>query len=125
MILTIEGRRPTTVNKSRTMHYRARAADDKWWREMAFANLAGSGLGPRRQPVPTPVIVTATPLLVERNRWLQDPGACYPSVKAALDGVVDAKVIPGDTGEFVAEIRMRPPRFGEVDGLELLIEEAP
>ena len=120
LTVRIEGRRPTTVNASRRMHPRVRAADDKFWRQSAWA----ASYAPRRRPMRTPVIVIATPLLVEVNRWRQDPGAAYVSVKAALDGIVDAKVIPGDTDEYVAEIRMRAPRYGEVDGLELELLEA-
>lgn len=38
----------------------------------------------------------------------QDPGNCYPSVKALIDGIVDAKVIDDDDGEHVAYVNLLP-----------------
>lgn len=52
-----------------------------------------------------------------------DPGACMPAVKAAIDGVVKAKVVPDDQGRFVSPIIFTAPIRGPEDGLELIIFE--
>lgn len=47
-----------------------------------------------RGPVPTPVKVTATISLPTNRRF--DPPNAWPVVKAALDGLVDAGILPDD-----------------------------
>jgi len=45
-----------------------------------------------------------------------DTAACIGSVKAAVDGLVDAKVISGDTGDVVRSITLHAPtRVGKSD----------
>jgi hypothetical protein len=54
-----------------------------------------------------------------------DTGACYPAVKAAIDGLVDAGVLPGDTGLHVASITfLAPVRVAkdQVETLTLVVE---
>lgn len=51
----------------------------------------------------------------------QDVGACFPSVKAAIDGLVDARVIPKDTKQHVTRLTLMPPKTGRVSGLVLVI----
>ena len=54
-----------------------------------------------------------------------DTGACFPAVKAAIDGLVDAGVLPGDTGQFVPSITfLAPVRVGkdQVETLTLVLE---
>jgi len=40
----------------------------------------------------------------------QDVGACNPSVKAAIDGLVDAGVLPDDSSMFVRSITYLPAK---------------
>ena len=40
----------------------------------------------------------------------QDVGACNPAVKAAIDGLVDAGVLPDDSPEFVKSLVYLPPK---------------
>ena len=40
---------------------------------------------------------------------LADTGNCYGAVKAAIDGLVDAGVLPGDTHQFIRSIKMNAP----------------
>lgn len=40
---------------------------------------------------------------------LQDIGNCYVSAKAAIDGIVQAGVIPDDTGEHLLSLTFLPP----------------
>ena len=60
----------------------------------------------------------------QRLGKLQDTAACNPSVKAAIDGIVDAGVIPDDTGEFLPQITFLPCKRGH-NALELTIEGEP
>lgn len=38
-----------------------------------------------------------------------DTGACVGAVKAAIDGLVDARVLTGDTGDIVRSITFHAP----------------
>jgi ribosome-binding factor A len=73
-------------------------------------------------PSLTAIKVYATPLAKDR-RWKQDVGACFPAVKAAIDGLVDASVVPDDSPEFVRSLTFFPTHIGDVDGLRIVIEE--
>jgi hypothetical protein len=53
---------------------------------------------------------------------LADTAACNPSVKAAIDGLVDAGVIENDTGEFVQQITFMPVKKGK-NALVLTLHE--
>ena len=113
--------RPFTQNalygKSNKYH---RAALVREWRE-SFAWLA------RKERIPKldRVVVTAVPHL--RDRRAQDTGACFPAVKAAIDGLVDAGVLDDDGPDVVVEIRFHAPQLGSDvgDALLAIIEEAP
>lgn len=111
------GRRPTTMNVHRTLHFRARAEDDKSWREV-FAWLAKVEKVPQLQRIE----VVAMPLHANNRR--QDVAACAPAVKAAVDGLVDARVIPDDTDAHLASVTFLPAVVGDDDGLVLQIREA-
>jgi crossover junction endodeoxyribonuclease RusA len=117
VILRIEGRRPTSLNASRRMHHHARATDDEMWR--TFAGWSAKAI--RAETIHGLAVVTAIPLLRGQD---QDTGACYPSVKAAIDGIVDAGVLAGDTGKHLAWIKLCAPRRSAVEGLELIVEPA-
>tara|TARA_R110002020_G_scaffold50348_3_gene142339 strand:- start:66 stop:377 length:312 start_codon:yes stop_codon:yes gene_type:complete len=78
----------------------------------------------KAQQVPkcSAIRVFATPLAKDR-RWQQDVGACFPAVKAAIDGLVDAGILPDDSPQFVQALTFFPTEIGEIDGLRLIIEE--
>ena len=100
------------------MHHYKRAALIKDTRQ-AFSWMAkGQGF-----PNFKAVHITATPLAKDR-RWRQDVGACFPSVKAAIDGFVDAKILPDDSPDYVKSLTFLPAEIGEVDGLRLQLVEA-
>lgn len=46
---------------------------------------------------------------VSMRHPVADTGACIGAVKAAVDGLVDARVLPGDTGEIVRSITLHAP----------------
>jgi hypothetical protein len=67
--------------------------------------------------------VLVTPHL--RDGRTQDVGACYPAAKAAIDGLVDAGVIPDDGPQYVTRLTFDPPvlRSAAGDALELSLVE--
>lgn len=108
--------RPLTLNAERAAHWRQHRATTAEWRE-AFAWLARAKHVPRLDRIQ----VTVTPVLADRRS--QDVGACFPSVKAAIDGLVDAGVIPDDTPAHMARLTFEAPVLGaRLNALRLLIE---
>lgn len=112
-ILTYQ-RKPLTTNAERKGNRWGRAEHVKEWRQ-AFAWLA------RKQRVPAMSRISVVAQPAQRRGRLQDTAACNPSVKAAIDGLVDAGVVPDDTGEHVREITFLPCVRGE-DSLTLIIK---
>ena len=70
--------------------------------------------------IPPMAWITVTVEPHQKNGRLQDVGACNPSVKAAIDGLVDASVLPDDSPEFVRSLVFLPPRKGK-DALVIYI----
>lgn len=94
--------RPWTVNAERRMHWRRHGALVEQWRT-AYTWLARS----HRIPPCDAIQIDATPLWPNR-RSVPDPGNTYPAVKAAIDGLVDAGVIPTDTDRHVHRLTFHP-----------------
>lgn len=112
-ILTYE-KRPLTTNAERSGNRWGRAEHTREWRD-AFAWIA------RRERVPHMRWINVTVQPFQKRGRLQDTAACNPSVKAAIDGLVDAGVIPDDTGEYVRMITFLPCMRGD-DQLTLIIQ---
>jgi hypothetical protein len=109
--------RVSTVNKLRTVHFHERALHDATWRTSACWEAVQAQV-----PKLDKVKITACPWL--KGRRSQDVAACLPSVKAAIDGLVDAGVLPDDTPNHVLSLEFLPPALGaEVDELVLTLEE--
>lgn len=66
-----------------------------------------------------PVLVTLVWTVTDRRR--RDAGASSPTLKAALDGIVDAGLLPGDHHDIVAEERTRI-EIGTQAGVRVEIE---
>ena len=115
--LLYEVRPDFTLNKERTVHHHARAKVVKSWRQ-AFCELAQDAMIPRLEKIE----VVAQPYVLNA-RYRQDVGACFPVVKAAIDGLVDAGVLLDDHAGIVIRLTFLAPQFGK-DGLELTITEA-
>lgn len=101
-----------TLNSERSGHWhdhRARTADFRTTTALLARNA--------RIPHLVIVAIEATP---SGPRIRQDVAACVGSVKAAIDGLVDAGVIPDDTPDHVTRITFHPPRR-DPHGLHLLI----
>jgi crossover junction endodeoxyribonuclease RusA len=107
-------KKPITTNAERAGNRWNRAEHTKEWRT-AFTWIA------RKQKIPVMKWVNVTAQPFQKRGRLQDTAACNPSVKAAIDGLVDAGMVPDDSGEFVRMITFLPCRRGE-DSLTLIIE---
>lgn len=109
--------RPWTANRQRVMHHMDVAKLVKLWREAAAKACEGAG------SLQTPVLVDVRLFL--KGKRSMDCGACYPAVKAAIDGMVDAGVIPDDTPFFLAGILMHAPVLGAThDHMEIRVHGA-
>ncbi len=95
-------KRPWTTNAERAGNRWERASLTKEWRE-AFAWLA------RSEEIPPMRWLSVTVEPHQKGGRLQDVGACNPAVKAAIDGLVDAGVLPDDSPEFVRSLIFLPP----------------
>jgi len=112
--LTYEERPDFTLNKERTVHHHARAKVVKEWRQ-AFCEAAQAEMVPHLERIE----VEAQPYVLNA-RYRQDVGACFPVVKAAIDGLVDAGVLIDDHAGIVVKLTMLAPHFGR-DALEITI----
>ena len=114
--LTVLGRRPWTVNQERKRGaYYERAEITRWWREM-FKIAAIEADIPNFECIE----LTVTPILPDKK--LQDTGACFPTAKAAIDGLVDAGVIDDDAPRYVPKLTfLAPIVIKGKSGLRILI----
>lgn len=111
--------RPTSTNAVHNWHYRKVSADRKKWRGMGAAAAETAAIPPLAS-------MKVTCWGVYPGGRLPDPDACAPSLKGVLDGIVDAGVIPDDTGEWVKAITYLPAvkERGVDAALHVLIEDA-
>lgn len=98
--------RPWTTNAERASNRWKRAENTKRWRK-AFMHLALASSMPRLQHA------TFIAYPFQHGSILQDVAACNPAVKAAIDGIVDAGIIPDDTPAYCRNIIFMPPQRGE------------
>lgn len=102
---------------NKRMHYHAKAALTKEWREAFWAAAKQAKI-----PHLDRVAITAETHL--RGRRSQDVAGNYPAVKAGIDGLVDAGVIPQDDPEHLVSLTFLAPIFGAaVDQLTLVVTE--
>lgn len=105
--------RPWTTNKERSQNRFRRSEMTKMWRD-AFHVLA------KAQRIPPMKWITVTVYLHQKTGRMQDVGGCQSSAKAAIDGLVDAGVLPDDSAEYVRSLTFLPPMKGK-DSLVLTI----
>lgn len=90
---------PWSMNTERNGSWHVRHSLVREWRQ-AFGVLARQrGIPPLQR-----AHIVAQPCGVR-----QDPGNCFPAVKAAVDGLLDAGVLPDDNGKHVASLTFLPP----------------
>lgn len=111
--------RPWTANQDMRLHHKPRAEKIAEWRR-AFWGLARAA----KVPPLGRIGVTVEPHYRRWNGKFPDPASCAPAAKAAVDGLVDAKVIPDDGPRYVAWVKFLPAVMGaKRDALHLTIED--
>lgn len=108
--------RPWTVNTERKWNHFRRAQIVKEWREAFFYLAKEAGV-----PHLLEIEVEGLPILSGRGRP-QDVGAASNAVKAAVDGIVDAGVIPDDSPTYLKRLSFRAPLKGP-NALHLTIRD--
>lgn len=111
--------RPLTQNQAHRMHYRDVARVRRRWHDTA------AWLARRRRIPALPAITVAAYGRYGTRRSLPDPDALAPTLKAVIDGIVAAGVIPDDTSTHVRSVTYLPPvvASGQADGLVVTITE--
>lgn len=109
--------RPMLENEHRRLHFHARATYDRLWRN-TFCWIA------RQQRVPhlDAVFITVAQEC-RRGTTLPDTANSFPSAKAAIDGLRDAKVITDDNPKFVKFVGFTAPTHGDRDRFIIIVEE--
>jgi len=111
------GGRPLTVNMVAKLHRQT------WAKLTAATRAEWTWLAREARVQPChAVTLTVTPLHKDR-RSPQDVAACAPEAKAAIDGLVDAGLIPDDSPEHLLSVTFLPPVVCDVDGLAIDIRE--
>lgn len=110
-------KKPLNTNAERRGNRFGRADHVKEWRG-AFYWLA------KKEKIPRMKWINVTAQPFQARGRLADTAACNPSVKAAIDGLVDAGIVPDDTGEYVRKITFLPVQRG-ADQLTLIIQGEP
>lgn len=95
--------RPWSLNDERRggTHWAQTRERTREWRKAFWA--LGLQRGVR---FPGPVTIEVE---VSMRHPVADTGACVGAVKAAIDGLVDARVLAGDTGDIVRSITFHAP----------------
>lgn len=110
--------RPWTLNVERQGNRWRRAQWVREWRGVFNALALEAEIPPL-----TAITVIVQPELRHRGS-MPDTGACIGAAKAAIDGLVDAGVIPDDGPRFVRRLTFEAPVVTGVDALELIVEAA-
>lgn len=104
--------RPVSLNAERAGNRFARAAstaDVRSWAKVC----AREAMGPvHRMPLFDRVAIEIQPWAINR-RYRQDIGACMPTAKAAIDGLVDAGVIQDDDDTHLVRLSFVPHQFAK------------
>jgi hypothetical protein len=103
-----------TLNLERNLHYHRRA-------EIVLAWRWGTKALALAEQVPHFSCCSIRALVHQAHGVLADPGNHLPVVKAAIDGLRDAQVLPDDSGEFIKELCFLPPVRG-ADALALTLK---
>jgi crossover junction endodeoxyribonuclease RusA len=104
-----------SLNQERKLHWSARSAMAREWRDV-FAWMAVE------QKIPPLTDVHVTVEVMSKTAKLQDPANCYPSAKAAIDGLVQARVLEDDLAPFLQSITFLMPKKGKGDAFSLLVD---
>lgn len=115
LILHFPGR-PPTHNAKRYEHWSKQGLVTKQYRLEARLRAAN------KPKFTGPVIVNAQPFC--RDNRLADAGACFDVVKAIIDGIVDAGLLPGDGPQWVKRYELCAPENTGDDVLVIEVRDA-
>jgi hypothetical protein len=115
--------RPWTVNSERGRggnagHWSKTADQTRTWRSAFHVLTMQAKIPPLNSAFITVKQTTKT-------KTRPDPGSIYPAVKAAIDGIVDAKVLPNDGPDWVEGLLFVPAYKTGVDSVTLLVQGVP
>ena len=105
---------PPTVKApslNQRLHWAQRARDAAAWRKAAWAAANNRRRHPSFPDVPLPRSLIKLQLPVKSTLIRRDPHNYAPTIKAVIDGLVDAKFWPDDTAEYVVTT---DPEFSNV-----------
>lgn len=103
-----------TINAERRIHWSKRAEIVKQWRWSAKICALDSR-------IPKFLWCEIEAVVTQRRGKLADAGNHLPVVKASIDGLVDAGLVPDDNPEYVKAINELAPLRGETDTLTLIV----
>lgn len=106
--------RPPRINTDRRAWWQKEQII-KTYRQLGWAEATG------RRRISTPVEIHVQPIV--KHLPAADAGACYEVVKAIVDGVVDAGLLPDDGPEFVKCIHLHATEIGDDDRLVIEFAE--
>lgn len=109
LALFIPGR-PALLNAERSSHWRSRAEQTRHTRNEARLLWRQAGKGKQLRRVKVEVYPTYA-----KGR-LPDTGACFPSVKAIIDGAVDTRLLLNDTPDIVTYLGFHRPMIDKERG---------
>jgi crossover junction endodeoxyribonuclease RusA len=95
--------RPTTTNRAHQLHHHAVSADRKQWRKAGCILARQANIPPLDR---CEIEVTAR---YPDRRSLPDPDGVAPAAKGVIDGLIDAGIVPDDSGDYVASITYHAP----------------
>lgn len=105
--------KPLTLNRERNLHRMERAKIVRACREEFGWRARAAQMRPASW-------IHVAAIAFQRRGPLQDVSSCHPSVKAAIDGLVDIGIVPDDTAQFVPAITYLPAQRGD-DALTLVV----
>jgi len=114
--------RPVSLNAERSGSRYKRHENTKAVRQMAQI-LWRDGVNRKVLPAKLDRISVTAHCTAKDGRWHIDLGSALPTAKAAIDGIVDAGLIPNDTDRHLVSLTFEPTRITGVDSLVLTIRE--
>lgn len=115
--LSLVGYKPMLVNEAYRKPFYRRAEHDKIWGDHFSALAEVEGV----QPMEACTIEVQHVHGRGHRGKLPDTGSCYPAVKAAVDGLVVAGVLPGDGPAVVRSIVQHGAKWGDEDAVHLTL----
>jgi hypothetical protein len=104
------------LNKWRTMHYMQVAKVRREWREAGALSWLTN-----RQKFSTPVEIIVDHEVAKGR--VPDVGSCAECVKAFIDGLVDAGMLPDDNPQYLAKLSYMAPRKTGRDAVTISVVE--